>query len=96
MLERGCWWHGYLAVERASRWNGDVGGTGMLVARACWWHGDVGGTGILPVINIFERSKPFGGALRGYWLRRLNMMTRRAPNAPYAPYALKIFRFIYP
>ncbi|NEQ63198.1 MAG: hypothetical protein F6K53_39975 [Moorea sp. SIO4A1] len=79
MLERGCWWHGYLAVERASRWNGDVGRTG-----------------ILPVINIFERSKPFGGALRGYWLRRLNMMTRRAPNAPYAPYALKIFRFIYP
>ncbi|OLT62587.1 hypothetical protein BJP37_29725 [Moorena bouillonii PNG] len=34
-------------VERASWWNGHLGGTGILVERASWWNGHLGGTGIL-------------------------------------------------
>ncbi|WP_287312943.1 hypothetical protein [Moorena sp. SIO1G6] len=36
-----------ILVERASWWNGHLGGTGILVERASWWNGHLGGTGIL-------------------------------------------------
>ncbi|NEO91244.1 MAG: hypothetical protein F6K56_13765 [Moorea sp. SIO3G5] len=33
-------------MERASGWNGHLGGTGIWVERASGWNGHLGGTGI--------------------------------------------------
>ncbi|NEQ11323.1 MAG: hypothetical protein F6K37_37155, partial [Moorea sp. SIO4E2] len=44
-----------ILVERASWWNGHLGGTGILVERASWWNGHLGVTGIL----VERASCPF-------------------------------------
>ncbi|OLT62873.1 hypothetical protein BJP37_31395 [Moorena bouillonii PNG] len=49
-----------ILVERASWWNGHLGGTGILVERASWWNGHLGGTGIL-----VERASWWNGHLGG-------------------------------
>ncbi len=49
------WW-----VEWESWWNGNLGGTGILVEWASWWNGHLGGTGIL-----VERASWWNGHLGG-------------------------------
>ncbi|NEO49045.1 MAG: hypothetical protein F6K55_35110 [Moorea sp. SIO4A3] len=63
-------WNEHLPVERASWWNGHLGGTGILVERASWWNehlpveraswwnGHLGGTGILPVSSLGRAGCP--------------------------------------
>ncbi|WAN68611.1 hypothetical protein BJP36_40275 [Moorena producens JHB] len=52
-------------MERASWWNGHLGGTGILVERASWWNGHLGGTGIL-----VERASWWNGHLARFIPRR--------------------------
>ncbi|NEO38062.1 MAG: hypothetical protein F6J90_17685 [Moorea sp. SIOASIH] len=47
-------------MERASGWNGHLGGTGIWVERASGWNGHLGETGIL-----VERASGWNGHLGG-------------------------------
>ncbi|NER91198.1 hypothetical protein [Moorena sp. SIO3A2] len=74
------WW-----VERASWWNGHLGGTGILVERASWWNGHLGGTGIL-----VERASWWNGHLARFIPSRavptLATGKMRASPSYHAPY----------